>query len=89
MAAYQLRLTPSAMRSIDRLSDRHVWAIMTLIQDRLLNAPHRLGKPLRDELDGWRAAPCGTYRIVYWIDEDAHAMVVERIDHRADVYRPR
>jgi mRNA-degrading endonuclease RelE of RelBE toxin-antitoxin system len=31
----------------------------------------------------------GPYRIVYDIDDDRRAVRVLRIDHRADIYRPR
>ena len=35
------------------------------------------------------ALACGAYRVVYWIDEDGRVVTVDRVDHRADVYRPR
>jgi mRNA-degrading endonuclease RelE of RelBE toxin-antitoxin system len=31
----------------------------------------------------------GPYRIVYELDEERRRILVLRIDHRADVYRPR
>jgi mRNA-degrading endonuclease YafQ of YafQ-DinJ toxin-antitoxin module len=31
----------------------------------------------------------GDYRIIYRIDEQAHALLIVTIDHRADSYRPR
>lgn len=89
MAKYGLRLTPSAIRSIAWISDRHAWAIIALMRGPLVEAPFRLGKPLQDELQGWYSARCGTYRVLFWVDAPANAVVVERIDHRADIYRPR
>jgi mRNA-degrading endonuclease RelE of RelBE toxin-antitoxin system len=51
--------------------------------------PHRVGRPLRRELEGYRSARRGAYRVVYAIDEAQHAVLVVRIEHRADVYRAR
>ncbi|MDZ7731820.1 MAG: type II toxin-antitoxin system RelE/ParE family toxin [Acidimicrobiia bacterium] len=48
-----------------------------------------MGHPLRGELVGLRSARRGPYRVVYAIDEDAPTVQVLRIDHRADIYRPR
>lgn len=48
-----------------------------------------MGRRLDRQLEGYLGARVGTYRVVYWIDEDARAVFVERIDHRADIYRPR
>jgi mRNA interferase RelE/StbE len=57
--------------------------------DPLRDRPHRVGKLLSLDLEGWRAMRVGDFRVVYWIDEHEPAVVVERIEHRADVYRPR
>jgi len=48
--------------------------------------PHRVGKPLRRDLDGTYSARRGPYRILYRIDDDVR-VVIYRVDHRADVYR--
>jgi mRNA-degrading endonuclease RelE of RelBE toxin-antitoxin system len=55
----------------------------------LLENPHQIGHPLHAELAGLRAARRGPYRVVYEIDEEAGRVLVLRVDHRADVYRPR
>jgi mRNA-degrading endonuclease RelE of RelBE toxin-antitoxin system len=49
----------------------------------------RVGHPLRGELAGLLAARRGPYRIIYELDEERRRILVLRIDHRADVYRPR
>ena len=54
-----------------------------------MDNPHRVGKPLVRELEGYRSARRGAYRVVYRIDETARTVHVVRIDHRADVYRTR
>ena len=53
----------------------------------LAREPARLSKPLHNELAGYRSARRGDYRVLIRIDEEAHVVLVIRIDHRADVYR--
>lgn len=52
----------------------------------LAENPHRVGKPLRNELEGLLGARVGPYRILYEIDEVIYIVAVIRIGHRADVY---
>jgi mRNA interferase RelE/StbE len=46
-------------------------------------------QPLRRELEGLWSARRGNYRVIVEIDEPLHRVVGLRIEHRADVYRPR
>jgi mRNA interferase RelE/StbE len=85
---YGLLVTPPAQRALDRLPERVAAAIAELLTGELLAAPRRVGKPLRRELAGIWSARRGSYRVIYEIDEDARRVVVLRVDHRADVYRP-
>jgi mRNA interferase RelE/StbE len=64
-------------------------AVTEFLAGPLLKNPHRVGKPLSRELDGYHSARRGAYRVVYRIDEPSRTVLVVRIDHRADVYRPR
>jgi mRNA-degrading endonuclease RelE of RelBE toxin-antitoxin system len=48
-----------------------------------------VSKPLAHELTGYRSAPRGDHRFLIRMDEDIHTVLVVRIDHHADVYRPR
>jgi mRNA-degrading endonuclease RelE of RelBE toxin-antitoxin system len=48
-----------------------------------------VGHPLQRELAGLWSARRGAYRIVYELNEAELMVNVIRIDHRADVYRPR
>ena len=41
------------------------------------------------ELAGYHVARRGDYRVIYRIDRPAATVRVVRIDHRADIYRPR
>jgi mRNA interferase RelE/StbE len=83
-----LLVTPPAQRALDRLPERVAAAIAELLTGDLLVAPRRAGKPLRRELAGVWSARRGSYRVLYEIDEEKGRVVVLRIDHRADIYRP-
>lgn len=43
---------------------------------RLPRNHQRLSKALRGDLDGYRAARCGDYWILVWIDEDKQSVLV-------------
>jgi mRNA interferase RelE/StbE len=64
-------------------------AVTEFLTGALLDNPHRVGKPLARELDGYHSARRGAYRVIYRIDEKNRIVNVVRIDHRADVYRMR
>jgi mRNA interferase RelE/StbE len=49
----------------------------------LLDNPHRVGKPLRFELDGYYSARRGQYRVIYRIDGHEVIVYVIKISHRA------
>jgi mRNA interferase RelE/StbE len=85
---YGLLVTPPAQRALDRLPERVAAAIAEFLTGDLLAAPRRVGKPLRRELAGIWSARRGPYRVIYEIHDDPPRVVVLRIDHRADVYRP-
>jgi len=89
---YRLRWSPPASRPLDRLaatSPRVVGAIVEFCFGRLIANPQRVGHALGRELTGRYSARVGQYRIIYWIDERERIVYVDRVDHRADVYRPR
>jgi mRNA-degrading endonuclease RelE of RelBE toxin-antitoxin system len=64
-------------------------AVVEFVVGPLLEAPEKVGKPLRNELEGYWSARRGAYRIVYRLDHHANIVRVVRIEHRADVYRLR
>jgi mRNA interferase RelE/StbE len=80
-----------ARRAISELLPEDVAAsAVNFVTGPLLEAPYRIGKPLRDELRGLYSARLGTeWRIIYRIDESKHAVVVQDIQHRSIVYRRR
>ncbi len=56
--------------------------------DTLITALRRADKALRFDLDGIWSARRGTYRVLYRVNEDKREVVILRIEHRRDAYRP-
>lgn len=87
---YRLRVAARAGRSIqDKLPEGVAAAVIEFITGTLLENPHRIGKALHHELDGVVSARRGAFRILYEIDDNIRVVTVLRVEHRADVYRPR
>ncbi|MEA2138756.1 MAG: mRNA interferase RelE/StbE [Solirubrobacteraceae bacterium] len=87
--AYELVLTPPARRALtERLPEAVAAAVINFLTTSLVREPRRVGKPLRGELAGIWSARRGTYRILYRLREDTHEVIVVRIEHRRDAYRP-
>ena len=88
---YELGMTGPARRAIsETLPEDMAVAAVEFITGPLLDAPYRVGKPLRDELAGIHSARLGTqWRVLYRIDESKHVVVVQDIQHHSSAYRRR
>lgn len=87
---YRLRVTASAGRVIQNgLPEPVAAAVVEFITGTLLENPHRVGKALHNELKGVHSARRGAFRVLYEIDDGIRLVTVLRVEHRADVYRPR
>ena len=86
---YELVVTAPAARAVqETLPEAVAFAVIDFMTGPLLDNPKRVGAPLRDELAGIWSARRGTYRILYRIDDEAREIIVLRIGHRRDIYRP-
>ncbi len=86
---YELILTPPARRALtERLPEAVAAAAINFLTTSLLREPRRVGKPLRGDLAGIWSARRGSYRVLYRIREDRREVIVLRIEHRRDAYRP-
>lgn len=88
MGDFELRVAPGAARSLERLPEAVATAVVEFLTGPLVREPARVGRPLTRQLAGYWSARRGAYRVVYAIDEIDSLVLVVRIDHRADVYRP-
>ncbi|MDP9092751.1 MAG: type II toxin-antitoxin system RelE/ParE family toxin [Actinomycetota bacterium] len=88
-AEYELVLTPPARRALtERLPEAVATAVIEFLTTALVSQPRRVGKPLRGELAGIWAARRGTYRVLYRLREEPREVIVVRVEHRSDAYRP-
>ena len=86
---YELVLTPPAQRAIaEQLPESVAAAVIDFLTTALIENPQRVGKPLRDDLAGIWSARRGTYRVLYRIGDEKQEVVVLRVEHRRDAYRP-
>jgi mRNA interferase RelE/StbE len=87
---YELVLPPPATRAIrSGLSESVAAAVIEFLLGALVENPQRVGNQLRGDLAGIFPARRGTYRVLYRINEVEREVVVLRIEHRRDAYRPR
>lgn len=86
---YEIEWTRPARRAIARIPEKVATAVIEFIYGLLAGNPHRLGHPLRVELEGRHSASRGDFRIIYRIDEEQGVVFILAIEHRADVYRGR
>ena len=63
-------------------------AVVEFVTVVLPGNPLRLSKPLTGEFAELRSARRGDYRVLIQVDEAARTVLVLRIAHRAEVYRP-
>jgi len=86
---YELVLTPPARRVLtEHLPEGVAGAVIDFVTTALVRQPMRVGKPLRGELAGLWSALRGTYRVLYRVRSEPREVIVVRIEHRRDAYRP-
>lgn len=84
---YTVVLSATAKRAIERdLPEAVAVAVVVFLFGPLAADPHRVGKPLRFDLEGYWSAHRGQYRVIYSLHDDQVLVRVVRISHRADVY---
>jgi mRNA-degrading endonuclease RelE of RelBE toxin-antitoxin system len=84
---YELRLSRAARRALaETLPESVAAAVWQFVSGPLLDNPHRVGKPLRFELEGYHSARRGQYRVIYRVAEHEVIVDVIKISHRSDAY---
>jgi len=88
---YRVKIGRSAVRDLSsgKLPDGVAAAVISFIESTLRYNPHRVGKPLREPLEGLWSARREEYRVLYAIDTSTMTLVVVAVVHRSDAYRPR
>jgi mRNA interferase RelE/StbE len=84
---YRIELAPAARRALTHgLPEAVAAACANFLHEVLAEDPHRVGKPLRDELAGKYSARRGEFRVIYEIHDDIVLVRVITIRHRRDAY---
>jgi len=86
---YEIAWARPARRALERLPEKVAAAAIEFVYGSLADHPRRVGHALRFELAGLHSAARGDHRIIYRIEEERQEVIIEVIEHRADVYRPR
>ena len=87
MSSWEITWTPRALKSLNQLPEKVGAATLELIFGPLTQSPEIVGKPLRFELEGLWSARRGDYRVIYVINHEASQVIIQLVEHRADVYR--
>ncbi len=87
--AWRVEFSPPAVRSLDRLPEKVATAVVEFITRTLPADPYRMSKPLQGDLSEWRVTRRGEYRVTLQLLDDDQVILIGRIEHRVDVYRPR
>jgi len=84
--AYKIEFTTAARKSLAELPKKHQRQIIARA-DLLTEKPR---PPIARQLQGyphlWRIQ-CGSYGLIYTVEEDVLVVVVVKIGHRREIYR--
>ena len=86
---YEVEITAEGLRHLHRLPEKVRPAALETIFGPIAENPNRLGKPLVGELEGLWSARRGDYRVMYEVFDDEQVVLIHRVQHRREVYRPR
>jgi mRNA interferase RelE/StbE len=73
---FSLRVTPAVRRALAQLPESVAFAAFEFINGPLLDNPYRVGRRLLPPLDDRYTARCGSYRIIYRIDDKSRTVTV-------------
>lgn len=85
---WDVQFADAAIRGLDRLPVKVAQAVVEFVTYTLPGNPWRLSKPLQREFEGLHSARRGDYRVLFSLHEETGTLLVVRIAHRRDAYRP-
>ena len=88
MVSWEVVATSRFDRDLARLPVKVAAAVVEFVTTVLPENPTRLTKPLTGDLENYRSARRGDYRVLVRLDDEQHVVVLYRVAHRAHVYRP-
>ncbi len=86
MVTYHVIIQPTAMKMLETISDRRVQKAIRDRIDNLATEPEKQGKPLTEELVGYRSlrAVGQRYRIIYRVERDRVLVLVVAVGMRKE-----
>jgi mRNA interferase RelE/StbE len=83
---YRIQLTPKALEMLAQVKDQRHRKSLSLRIDKLKLDPEKQGKPLVDQLKGYRSvrAVNQRYRIIYKVDQDLILVLVVGVGLRRE-----
>ncbi len=84
MPEYTVWWTEQAIELTNAIGDRRIRAKLWGAADSLREHPHEKGRPLRDELTGFRSLHWSRYRIIYEIDEATRQVRIAVVGMRSE-----
>lgn len=86
--SYEITWSRQAKRALHHdLPEAVAAACLEFVLGPLAENPHRVGKPLRAQLEGLHSARRGEFRVIYRIDDHVITIHVIAVKHRRDAYR--
>jgi len=85
MARYRLLFKKSVAKDFRPISQKYVRQILNTIEV-LTDDPHAIGYEKLTDQERYRIR-CGSYRIIYEVQDDARIVLVVKVAHRRDAYR--
>jgi mRNA interferase RelE/StbE len=85
---WQVTATSRFDRDLARLPPRIAMAVVEFVTAVLPGNPARMSRPLTGDLEGYRPARRGDYRVILRLDEEAPVVFLYRVAHPAHAYRP-
>ena len=86
MAGYEVLIKPSALRELDSAGSRKLRRALVERIQALAQLPRPPGCRKLSGSDRYRVR-CGTWRIVYSVEDDRRIVLIVKVGHRKDVYR--
>ena len=88
--AWKIEFVPAAAKEIKKLGRAEAARIIATLEERIavLADPRTLGSALTGDLAGLWRWRIGDYRIIARIDDQRITILVVRVAHRREVYRP-
>lgn len=86
--SWDVQFADAAVRGLDRLPLKIAQAVVEFVTSTLPSNPRRMSKPLQGEFEGLHSARRGDYRVLFRLDQMTQTLLVVRVAHRRDAYRP-